>query len=327
MVNQSHIAMPHISVIAPVYKSAACLNELYSRLCATLLKISSDFEILLIEDCGEDGSWELILELAKQDCRVKGIQFSRNFGQHYGISAGLDYCSGDWVVVMDADLQDRPEEILNLYSKAQEGFDVVIARRKDRTDSFGKILMSKLYYKVFNYLADLKHDDETGNFRIISRQVVMNIRQISERLRFFGGLVSWVGFPTAYIDVKHEYRFKGGSSYTFGKLIKLALDIVIAHSDKPLIITVRLGLMISIFSFLYGLYLLFQGLYGNVRVPGWHSIIVSIYFIGGIIVFTLGIVGVYVGKAFDEVKKRPLYVIRKTTFMKKISAEMDIYGH
>ena len=146
----------------------------------------------------------MIAHLALRDSRVKGIQFSRNFGQHYGITAGLDYCDGDWVVIMDCDLQDRREEILRLYAKAQEGYDVVLARRGQRNDPILKRFTSWLYYKVFNYLADMDYDGETGNFRIISRKVVLGFRAMRERLRFFGGLVAWMGFPTASIDVQHE---------------------------------------------------------------------------------------------------------------------------
>jgi dolichol-phosphate mannosyltransferase len=196
--------MSHISVVIPVYKAENSLSELYQRLNSSLTLISEDFEIILVEDCGGDRSWEIILELANQDPRVKGIQFSRNFGQHYGITAGIDYCNADWVVVMDCDLQDRPEEIPRLYAKAKEGYDVVLAKRKNRQDAFFKKLTSKIFYQAFNYLADLEYDSEVGNFRIISRKVVSNLRLMREQLRFFGGLVDWMGFPSASIEVQHD---------------------------------------------------------------------------------------------------------------------------
>lgn len=305
--------MAHISVVIPVYKAENCLHTLYNRLKASLETISQDFEIVLIEDCGGDCSWEIISELAITDSRVKGIQFSRNFGQHYGITAGLDYCNGDWVVVMDCDLQDRPEEIPRLYNKAKEGYDVVLARRGKRQDRLMKRLTSWLFYKVFNYLSGLQYDREVGNFRIISRRVVGNYRLMREQLRFFGGIIDWMGFPTTNIEVKHEARFEGNSTYTFRKLWKLASETIIAYSDKPLRISIHLGFMISVLAFLYGSFILLKALIFGSSVIGWSSLIVSLYFLGGIIIATLGILGIYLGKTFDEAKKRPLYLVRNLT--------------
>lgn len=306
--------MTHISVVVPVYKGEACLLELYQRLVKSLSILTQDFEIILVEDCGGDRSWDLILNLARQDARVKGIQFSRNFGQHYGITAGLDRSSGDWVVVMDCDLQDQPEEIPRLYNKACEGYDVVLARRGKRKDALPKRFSSWIYHKIFSYLADIKYDGQVANFCIISKNVVKNYRDMRERLRFFGGLVSWMGFPTASIDVQHAGRYEGKSSYTFAKLWKLASDAIIAYSDKPLRLSIKIGFLISFLAFVYGLYILSYALLHGSSVLGWSSLIVSIYFIGGIIISILGIIGIYLGKTFDETKRRPLYIIRETTF-------------
>lgn len=305
---------PHISVVIPVYKAEDCLRALYRRLKASLETITPDFEIILVEDCGGDRSWQLVVDLAKQDARVKGIQFSRNFGQHYGITAGLDHCDGDWVVVMDCDLQDRPEEIPRLYAKAQEGYDVVLARRGRRNDPLAKRFTSWLFYKIFSYLADMKYDGETGNFRIISRKVLNSYKEMREQLRFFGGLVAWMGFPTASIDVKHEARFSGQSSYTIRKLWKLANDTIVAYSDKPLRLVIRFGFLISAFAFAYGLYIVYRAFFFGSQILGWSSMIASLYFLGGIIISILGVLGVYLGKAFDETKRRPLYIVNKKTF-------------
>lgn len=307
-------AVPRISVVIPVYKAENSLDELYRRLRAALETISADFEIVLVEDCGGDNSWQVIERLAAADSRVRGIQFSRNFGQHYGISAGLDCCHGDWVVVMDCDLQDRPEEIPRLYAKAQEGYDVVLARRGARQDPPLKRMTSWLFYKIFSYLADIEYDGESGNFRIVSRKVVANFRRMGEQLRFFGGLVQWMGFPTASIEVEHAERLEGKSTYTFAKLWKLASETIIAHSDKPLRLAVRFGFLMAFFSFCYGMYILGHALLYGSSIPGWNSLIVSLYFIGGIIIAILGILGIYLGKTFDESKKRPLYIIRRATF-------------
>lgn len=304
---------PQISVVVPVYKAEHCLDELYSRLKFALEGISLDFEIILIEDCSGDNSWQVIERLARHDHRVYGIQFSRNFGQHYGITAGLDHCKGDWVVVMDCDLQDRPEEIPRLFAKAQEGFDVVLAKRGVRRDRPLKRIASWLFYKVFSYLADIDYDGESGNFRIMSHKVVVNFRRMHEQLRFFGGLVQWMGFPSTSLQVEHAERFEGHTTYTFAKLWRLASETIIAHSDKPLRLAVRFGFLMAVFSFFYGAYIFGNALLNSSSVPGWSSLIVSLYFIGGIIIGILGVIGIYLGKTFDETKKRPLYIIRRTT--------------
>lgn len=305
--------MPHLSVVIPVYKAEGCLNELYDRLKKSLETITIDFEIILVEDCGGDNSWKIITEIATKDSRVKGIQFSRNFGQHYGITAGIDYCDGDWIIVMDCDLQDRPEEIPRLYAKAQDGYEIVVARRGRRNDPFLKRFTSWLFYRIFSYLADLNYDGEVGNFRILSRKVIDNLRQMREQLRFFGGLVQWVGFPTGSIDVQHDERFEGKSSYTVAKLLKLAGETILAYSDKPLRLVVRFGFAVSALAFLYGAFIIYHGIVHELPIAGWGSLIVSLYFIGGVIISTLGIVGIYLGKTFDETKRRPLYIVNHVT--------------
>lgn len=305
---------PLISVVVPVYKAEGCLRELYARVRGALEPLDPGFELVLVEDCGGDRSWDVIQELASADPRVRGIQFSRNFGQHYGITAGLDHCRGEWAVVMDCDLQDRPEEIPRLYAKAHEGFDVVLANRGRRADPVGKRLTSWLFYRVFNYLTDLDYDGNSGNFCIISRRVVTQWCGMREQLRFFGGLLNWMGFPTARIDVQHASRLEGESSYTWRALWKLGSQTVIAYSDKPLRIAVRLGFAMAALAFCYGTYTLATALVNRSPIPGWTSLIVSLYFIGGLIIAFLGVLGTYLGKTFDETKKRPLYIVQRATF-------------
>lgn len=306
--------MPHISVVTPVYKAEGCLDELYKRLVAAIEPVTKDFEIVMVEDCGGDGSWEIIQRLARADPRVKGLQFSRNFGQHYGITAGLDVAEGDWVVVMDCDLQDRPEEIPRLYAKAQEGFDVVLARRGGRTDGAMKRLMSWCFYWLLSWLADTEFDSAAGNFRVVSRKVVLACRGMREQLRFFSGLVNWMGFPTAAIEVSHALRHEGRSTYTFSKLCELAADTIIAYSDKPLRLAVRFGFVMSLLAFAAGITVLARALLYGSPIVGWPSLFVSFYFIGGIIISILGVLGIYLGKTFDETKKRPLYIVMNSTF-------------
>jgi len=302
--------MIEISIVVPVYKAEECLHELHRRLTESLVKITDNYEIILIEDCGGDKSWKIITELIQQDPHIKGYQFSRNFGQHYAITAGLDVAEGNWVVIMDCDLQDRPEEIAKLYHKATEGYDVVLARKKERQDPFFKKLFSRLFFAIFSYFLGIKYDSQIGNFRIISSKVVKAIRKIGEQLRFLGGMTTWLGFSTAYVDVTHAERFAGKSSYSLRKLLKLAINITLAYSDKPLQLVIRFGFMMSFIAGLYGCFIILKVFFYHVPVPGWSSLIASIYFIGGIIIANLGILGIYLGKIFNEVKKRPLYIIQ-----------------
>jgi dolichol-phosphate mannosyltransferase len=309
--------MPYFSVVVPVYKSKECLEELHRRLAAALRTITEDYEIILVEDCGGDGSWEVIVELAARDARVTGLQMSRNFGQHYAITAGLDQSRGDWVVVMDGDLQDAPEEIPRLYAKALEGYDVVVARRVGRTDDAPKLFASSLFYALFHYFSDVPHvlyDESIGNFRIISRRVADAFGRMRERLRIFSGMVDWMGFPMASVDVAHGKRFAGESSYDFRKLALLAKDVIIAYSNKPLRLAVNFGLGISGVSFAFGSYIIYRKLTQGIPIVGWTSLIVSIYFMGGLTLTLIGVIGIYLGEAFDEMKQRPLYIVRRATF-------------
>jgi len=310
----SKINSPYISIVIPVYNSAACLFELHKRLVLNLKKISTKYEIIFIDDASSDASSEIIFELSRIYKNVKCIQFTRNFGQHYAITAGLDYSSGNWVVVMDCDLQDRPEDIIKLYKKAISGYEVVSARRLNRKDTFIKRTLSIIFYKIFSYLADIKYDGNIGNFRILSRRVVNNISKMRERLRFFGGLLDWLSFPSAFIDVQHSERFSGKSTYNFRKLWKLASETIIAYSDKPLRIAIKLGFVISFIAFIVGLYFLAKTMIYGSKISGWASLIISFYLIGGIVILILGIIGLYLGKNYEESKERPLYVVRKSTF-------------
>lgn len=313
--------MIDISVVIPVYKAEGCINELYKRLVTTLELITYDFEIILVEDCGGDKSWEIINALALKDCRVKGIQFSRNFGQHYAITAGLDYALGDWVVVMDCDLQDQPEEIIKLYHKAQEGYDIVVGRRACRKDTFFKKIGSRLFYKVFTYFTGSKIDNRIGNFGIYAKKVIKSIQLLREQNRSFGLFALWVGFRRIEVDIEHAKRLSGKSSYNLGRLIHLAMDSIIAHSNKLLRISIKLGLILSFLSFLYALVLVVKYIVWTTPIAGWPSLMVSIYFTGGLIIGSIGVVGLYIGKIFDELKGRPLYIIDSTTFDTTVSHE------
>lgn len=304
--------MTHLSVLSPVYRAENCIKELYHRLVASIEPITTDFEIVLVEDGGHDGSWERIAELARLDRRVKALKLSKNYGQHYAITAGLEHASGDWIVVMDCDLQDRPEEIFRLYSKAQEGFDIVFARRNARKDSLYRRWSSNFFIALYNYLGDLDVDNSVANFSISSRRVIDCVRQFPERNRSFPIFLNSVGFRRSYIDVQHAERFAGTSSYSFSKLLDLAVQCVVSQSNKPLRLSIRFGFALSLLSFIYGMYVLIRAVFFSIGVPGWATVVLLLCFLGGLGFANLGILGLYLGKVFNEVKGRPLYFVEQT---------------
>jgi dolichol-phosphate mannosyltransferase len=308
------VPSPVISVVIPIYRGADCLDELYRRVVASLEAIVPSFEIVLVEDCGPDDSWNRIRAIADCDPRVRGLQFTRNFGQHYGISAGIDHARGDWIVVMDGDLQDRPEDIALLYDRAKEGYDIVLARRAARRDGWLKRTTSRAFYAAFRWLTDLPYDASVGNFRIISRDVADSFRRFSEQLRFFGGLVTWMGYRVTSVDVQHDPRFAGETTYTWRKLFDLAVRTILAFSDKPLRLAIRVGFLVALAAFAFGIWIIVRALIWGIPVSGWASLIVSIYFVAGVILGFLGIIGLYLGRIFDEVRRRPLYLVRERTF-------------
>lgn len=300
-----------LSVVSPVYRAEGILEELVDRITASATAMGVDHEIILVEDGSPDGSWGVIERICAKDERVKGIKLSRNFGQHYAITAGLAAAKGTWVVVMDCDLQDRPEEIPKLYAKAQGGYDLVLARRSLRQDGRSKKLSSVLFYKLFSYLTDSAQDPTVANFGIYHQRVIKAILSMRDHIRYFPTMSQWVGFKGTKVDVEHAQRAEGGSSYTWNKLFALAFNNIIAFSDKPLRLTIQVGLFISIMAFALAGYFLFKYLRGEILVLGYASLILSIWFLSGLIIFILGVIGLYIGKTFEKVKDRPVYLIDK----------------
>ncbi len=300
-----------LSVVSPVYRAENDLDELVRRI---KLNVPSDFkklEIILVDDFSPDCSWEKIAELAKVHSEIIGIKLSRNFGQHYAITAGLDQADGDFVVVMDCDLQDQPEEFTKLYEKAREGYDIVLARRHNRQDSFFKKLFSKFFYRTLAYLTGSKQDEAIANFGIYSKAVISEVCNLRESIRYFPTMIRWVGFRSAVVNVKHASRTDGKSNYNFKKMMNLALDIILAFSDKPLRLIIKLGACVAFISFLMVTYTIVRWLHGDVLVAGYASLIISIWFLSGCLLITLGVIGLYIGKTFEGVKNRPLYIIEK----------------
>ena len=300
-----------ISIVSPVFRAGNIIPQLVNQIQQEVKKITNDYEIILVEDGSEDNSWQVIDDICQQDSTVVGIKLSRNFGQHYAITAGLEASRGDWVVVMDCDLQDRPDEIPNLYDKALEGYDLVFAQRVERQDGFLKRLSSRLFYMVFSYLTDTKQDSSVGNFGIYHKKVVHALLSMGDHIRYFPTMSRWVGFHHIYLPVKHSERTEGKSSYSLKALMQLAFDNMIAFSDKPLWLMVKFGAIISLTSLGVGVYYLFLFLLDKITEPGFTTLTVSIWFLSGIIIFMLGIVGIYVGKTFEKTKSRPAYIIQE----------------
>ena len=299
----------HISIVSPVYRGETMVSELVRRNVESVSTITEDYEIILVNDASPDNSWEEIVKQCALNPKVKGVNLSRNFGQHYAITAGLHYAKGDWVVVMDCDLQDKPEEIPNLYAKAQEGFDIVYARRVVRKDGFFKRQSSKWFYKVFNWLSGMKSDSAVANFGIYNQRVIEEFNKMPERARSFPSLVQYLGFKDTAIDVEHAERAEGKSSYNFYKLLKLGFDVIVSNSNKPLRLAVGFGFGMAVVSFLLAIYNVIAKWIGVIRVPGYTTTVFSIWFVGGLLLFVIGILGLYIGKIFDQVKGRQLFVV------------------
>ena len=299
-----------ISVVIPVYGCRAALPELHRRLVESVSKITDDYEIILVNDNCPQNSWEVIEELCVKDSKVKGIELSRNFGQMKAILAGLDYASGEWVVVMDCDLQDRPEEIVRLYEKAQEGYDVVFARRKERKDNPLKVFLANQFYKVYRFATEGSYDGAVCNFSIVRKSVVDNYCKMREQHRGYVMYIRWLGFKQTEIDVEHNERYEGESSYSLSKRINMAIELLTSQSDKVLRLFVGLGFAMSICAFFVIVGLIVYHFVAQVSV-GWTSLIATNILIGGIIIMVIGVVGIYVGNTFMQTKGRPLYIVRQ----------------
>lgn len=298
-----------ISVVIPVYGCRAAIPELHRRLCENLDKIVKSYEIILVDDCCPQNSWEEIKKVCKIDNRVVGIHMSRNFGQIRAITAGLDNSRGDWVVVMDCDLQDRPESIPELYRKALEGYDVVFARREGRKDSTLTKFLSRCFYKVYDYFTEGTFDSSICNFSISKRKVIDSYCRMREQNRAYTMFIRWLGFKQTSIEMPADERFEGKSSYDLHKKLKLAFEVITSQSNKPLMFSVKAGFTIAMIALIYILYLIVKYFVVGDNLIGWTSMIASVYLMGGILLCAVGVVGIYVGNIFNETKKRPLYIV------------------
>ncbi len=301
-----------LSVVSPVYHGENMLEELVARISKAVAPLTSDYEIILVNDGSPDASWEEIKTLCARDAKVKGINLAHNFGQPYAITAGLSYAQGDYIAVIDCDLQNKPEDLPALFLKAMEGYDIVSARRVHRDDTFLKRMSSAVFHRVYDFLSGFSTDKAVAEFGVYSKRIVKVYCSIPEYSRSFVELIHTLGFRKTGIDVMHDHRLEGKSSYNLSRLLRLSFNAIISNSNRPLQLAVTLGFIMSLFSFLMAVYNIFAKFAGWNEVAGYTTTVFSIWFVGGLLLFMMGILGLYIGKIFDQVKGRPVFIVQDT---------------
>lgn len=302
----------NVSVVSPVYGCATCLEDLVDRVETVLSASGWSFEMVLVDDASPDRAWDRILQLAQSRTWLRGVRLARNFGQHYAISAGIEHARGDVVVIMDCDLQDLPEEMPKLLEALQGDVEIVFALREIRKDPPLKRLGSWAFFRLLSWLTGVRQDHRTANFGAFTRKVIDAVNAMPERERCFPLMVKWTGFKAANVAVEHADRTRGRSGYDFRRLARLASGIVLSYSDKPLRIVVTLGLLFSAIAFLMAMLSIIRYLQGDTQVAGFTSIVASIWMVGGVSIFCLGILGLYLGRVFVDSKRRPYYLVAST---------------
>tara|TARA_R110002096_G_scaffold15071_6_gene53176 strand:- start:11166 stop:12164 length:999 start_codon:yes stop_codon:yes gene_type:complete len=298
-----------LSIVSPVYGAEKIVSELVHRIVESVAKITDDFEIVLVEDGSPDDSWSVIREECNKDPRVKGVRLSRNFGQHFAITAGLEASTGEHMVVMDCDLQDSPEDIEKLYAKALEGFDIVMGAKEERNHAFHRNFFSGAFFAVFNFLSDRqKGASSYGSFSLISRKAVNAFLQYADRHRHYLMILQELGMTTAEVEVSHSNRYEGSSSYTYRKLLSHAVSGITSHSTRLLKIAIGLGVGYFFASIVGVLYLVVMFFVSGFQ-EGWASLMVLLLGSTGLILIAVGILGVYISNIYDQVRMRPLYLV------------------
>ncbi|MCA9737084.1 MAG: glycosyltransferase family 2 protein [Gemmatimonadota bacterium] len=299
-----------LSVVVPVFNEEAVLPAFFPRVTEALAPLEHwDLELVFVDDGSSDATFDLLQDLARRDGRVKVLRFSRNFGHQIAITAGVDHASGDAVAVIDADLQDPPEVLVEMVARLEEGYDVVYGQRVDRKgETRLKLWTAAVFYRLLKRLVKIEIPVDVGDFRLMSRRAVLELRTMREKDRFVRGLVSWVGFRQIGVPYRREARFAGATKYPVGKMLKFALDGITSFSTVPLKLATWLGYAASAFAFLYLASVFVQKAFG-VTVEGWATIMVAMLFMGGVQLICLGILGEYIGRIFNEIKPRPMYVV------------------
>ncbi|MDF2987638.1 MAG: glycosyl transferase [Eubacterium sp.] len=299
-----------LSIVVPVYNEQEVIDETYKRLSAVFKDYFMDVEYIFINDGSRDNTYFKLKEIASENPGVRVINFARNFGHQIAITAGMDYAKGDAIVIIDADLQDPPEIIHQMVDKWKEGYEVVYGKRLRREgETFFKKFTAKTFYRFLDSMTDIKLPVDVGDFRLIDRKVCDAMKSLPERSRYVRGLVSWVGFKQTSVDYHREKRFAGETKYPLKKMIKLAGDGIFSFSYKPLKLATFIGMLVSAFSFIYLIVVLIQKFIKNDVVSGWASSMAVSLFLNGVMLIVIGIMGEYVGRIYEEVKARPLYIV------------------
>ena len=301
-----------ISIVSPVYGCRGCLEELLDRIVAALTPRGQPFEVILVDDASPDGAWARIVELSATRPWLRGLRLARNFGQHNAISAGIEHAKGAVVVVMDCDLQDVPEAIPELIDALDHDTQVAFAQRSQRQDNWRKRATSWAFYRLLSWLTGVRQDHSTANFGAYTRQVIDAVNAMPERERCFPLMVKWTGFRNTSVPVRHAPRGEGKSTYNAARLLRLAVGIVLSYSDKPLQLVVRLGLAFSGIAILMSMLSVVRYLRGDIQVAGFTSIVASIWLLGGMTIFCVGIIGLYLGRMFVDAKGRPYYLVAES---------------
>lgn len=308
--------MPQLSVIVPVFNEEGNLKLLYERLTNTCKEIcNDDYELVFVNDGSKDSSIAILKSLSSLDNHVQYIDLSKNFGHQNAVYAGMENCRGEAVVIIDADMQDPPELIKELYAKYKEGFDVVYAQRLERAgEKWHKLMTAKAFYRLVNFLSEVHIPLDTGDFRIISKRVCKIVCEMPERNKFLRGQIAWTGFNQTYITYNRDIRYSGNTKYSYSKMFRFAFDGITSFTNIPLKLATWLGFLvagIAVFMFFYTIYI---RLFSDDFVKGWPSLMVAVLFIGGVQLICIGILGEYLGRILDNVRHRPLYLIKESSF-------------
>lgn len=302
-----------ISAIIPSYNEQENVGLMYERMSKVLSKISDDYEIIYVNDCSRDETLLRIKSLAEKDNHVKYVSFSRNFGHQIAVSAGLDVCQGDAVVIIDGDLQDPPELIEQMYERYKEGYKVVYARRTSRDgETWFKKFTAKMFYRILASMTSIDIPVDVGDFRLIDKVIVQHLRNMPEKSKYIRGQISWIGYKQTFVDYHRDARIYGRTNYPLKKMLRFALDGITAFSDKPLKIASGLGIFSAIVSLLALVYALVSHFCFNNTITGWTSLILSVLFIGGVQLITIGIIGEYIARINNDVRNRPLYIVEES---------------
>ena len=307
-----------ISIVVPLYNEEKNIRLMHDRLVSSILKITSNFEIIYVNDGSNDNSFLELLKLSNEDERVKYINFSRNFGHQIAVTAGLDYSKGAAVVIIDGDLQDPPEVIPEMYAKHKEGFEVVYGQRlKRKGDNFFKKITAKYFYRILKKITSINIPLDTGDFRLIDQKIVKDLKNMPEQNKFLRGQIAWLGYRQTSVFFERDERKFGETGYPFSKMLKFALDGITGFSDVPLQFVTKTGIFISFISFLVILYAIFSHFILERTITGWTSLIISSMFIGGVQLISVGIIGEYISRINKNVQNRPLYIVSETNVENK----------